>query len=260
MLEQSGVRSALPLQLDVSRFAPSGESLLSNAKEVTKNACPTIRVRLRRTSLLPSSFQGHASKGRPWPYEALATSMSLNPLHDDSTRPPEGAGRCCLSGSGRRRVGYRFAQRQPTNSAPEASGRGSRPVRRPSGGAAQRGERHGCCESRDGPGTARARRPSEQRRSEGSLREAKTRMSGQAFWFLLGVCKRDSPEGAKRETSNCSGNPERAPDSPGLPIRPESSSPQLREEHSSCGRHPDWHPMANLWRTSAIIDCPRMPP
>ena len=29
-------------------------------------------------------------KGHPWPITALATSMSLNPFHGDSTRPPEG--------------------------------------------------------------------------------------------------------------------------------------------------------------------------
>ncbi|WP_230125655.1 hypothetical protein, partial [Pseudomonas sp. Bi70] len=29
-------------------------------------------------------------KGHPWPIAALATSMSLNPFHGDSTRPPEG--------------------------------------------------------------------------------------------------------------------------------------------------------------------------
>ena len=45
---------------------------------------------LRRGSRAPSPLQGHATKGRPWPIVALATSMSLNPFHGDSTRPPEG--------------------------------------------------------------------------------------------------------------------------------------------------------------------------
>ena len=45
---------------------------------------------LRRGSLAPSPLQGHAAKGHPWPIAALATSMSLNPFHGDSTRPPEG--------------------------------------------------------------------------------------------------------------------------------------------------------------------------
>ena len=33
---------------------------------------------------------GPPTKGHPWPIVALATSMSLNPFHGDSTRPPEG--------------------------------------------------------------------------------------------------------------------------------------------------------------------------
>jgi len=42
-------------------------------------------------SLAPSLFLGHAAKGHPWPIAALAASMPLNPLHNDSTRPPDGA-------------------------------------------------------------------------------------------------------------------------------------------------------------------------
>ena len=42
-------------------------------------------------SLAPSLLQGHAAKGHPWPIASLAASMPLNPLHNDSTRPPDGA-------------------------------------------------------------------------------------------------------------------------------------------------------------------------
>ncbi len=60
-------------------FAPSGESLLSNDTKGTKRSCPIIRVSLRETPLAPSKFQGHASTGHPWPNDALAASMPLNP-------------------------------------------------------------------------------------------------------------------------------------------------------------------------------------
>src|SRR3990167_11110532 len=40
-------------------------------------------------SLAPSLLQGPAAKGHPWPIAALAASMPLNPLRNDSTRPPE---------------------------------------------------------------------------------------------------------------------------------------------------------------------------
>ena len=88
-------------------FALLGESLLAVAPKGTKKSCPYIRVSLRSTSLTPSLFQGHAAKGHPWPIAALgfgilrrstsyihvvvAAFMPLNPLHNDSVRPPEGA-------------------------------------------------------------------------------------------------------------------------------------------------------------------------
>jgi len=40
-------------------------------------------------SLAPSLLQGPAAKGHPWPIAALAASMPLNPLRNDSARPPE---------------------------------------------------------------------------------------------------------------------------------------------------------------------------
>jgi len=70
----------------------TGESLsLACPRESNqREGHPDIRPRLRRGSLAPSPLQGHAAKGHPWPVAALATSMSLNPLRGDSTRPPEG--------------------------------------------------------------------------------------------------------------------------------------------------------------------------
>ena len=54
-----------------------------------------------RCARLPSSIiaPGAAAKGHPWPIAALAASMPLNPFHNDSTRPPDGAfGVVCESG------------------------------------------------------------------------------------------------------------------------------------------------------------------
>ena len=76
-----------------SWFRPSRAShflLLAQEKVTKEKGTPFIRPRLRRGSLVPSPLQGHATKGHPWPIVALATSMSLNPLRGDSTRPPEG--------------------------------------------------------------------------------------------------------------------------------------------------------------------------
>ena len=76
-------------------------------------------------------------KGHPWPITALAPSMSLNPLHGDSTRPPEGdLGVVCEI----------VHQEQKPNATdfdlPEMSqARDLVPFRRPSGGVAQGGSR-----------------------------------------------------------------------------------------------------------------------
>ena len=48
-------------------------------------------LRFAPGAFTPSSLQGHAPKGHPWPIVALAASMPLNPFHDDSVHPPEGA-------------------------------------------------------------------------------------------------------------------------------------------------------------------------
>ena len=152
-------------------FAPYGRlTFFACAKKVSKETHPCIRPRLRRGSLAPSPLQGHATKGRPWPIVALATSMSLNPFHGDSTRPTEGDfGVVCEIAP----------QEQNPNTTdfdlPEMSqARDLVPFRRPSGGVAQGDEPHGCGEipmaaPLKGPGMAHVSRPPEQRRSEGSF-------------------------------------------------------------------------------------------
>ena len=79
-------------------FALHGESLFPNAEKVTKNACPSIRVSLRSTSLIPSALRGPAYKGHPWPFTPLAASMPLAPLRADSIRPSERGVRSRLAG------------------------------------------------------------------------------------------------------------------------------------------------------------------
>ena len=71
-------------RIDVLLTSP--ESLLR--AKVTKTLRPIIRPRLRRGSLIPSPFQRPAAKGHPWPIAALAASIPLNLLHDDSIHPP----------------------------------------------------------------------------------------------------------------------------------------------------------------------------
>ena len=80
-----------------SGFALLGESLLAVAPKGTKRSCPTIRVSLRSTALVPSPLRGPAYKGHPWPFTPFAASMPLTPLRNDCTRPPEkGDWRCSL--------------------------------------------------------------------------------------------------------------------------------------------------------------------
>ena len=152
-------------------FAPYGRlTFFACAKKVSKETHPYIRPRLRRGSLAPSPLQGPATKGHPWPIAALATSMSLNPFHGDSTRPPEGdLGVVCEI----------VLQEQKPNATdfdlPEIlQARDPVPFRRPSGGVAWGSEPHGCGEipmaaPLKGPGMALVSRPPERRRSEGSF-------------------------------------------------------------------------------------------
>jgi len=123
---------------------PSGQPAAVTSLRFVALACPresnqreghpTIRPRLRRGSLAPSPLQGHAAKGHPWPIAALATSMSLNPLRGDSTRPPEGdLGVVCTIAVEEQRQGTDAAN---FNFAKITQARGPVPFRRPSGGVA----------------------------------------------------------------------------------------------------------------------------
>ena len=77
---------------------------------------------------------GPPTKGHPWPIAALATSMSLNPLRGDSTRPPEGdLGVACTIAVEEQRQRPDAAN---SNSAKITQARDLVPFRRPSGGVA----------------------------------------------------------------------------------------------------------------------------
>ncbi len=73
------------------RFRSDERVSFGIAPKETKRSSPGIRPQLRWGSLAPSLLRGHAAMGHPWPIAALAASMPLNPLHNDSGRPPEGA-------------------------------------------------------------------------------------------------------------------------------------------------------------------------
>jgi len=120
-----------------SWFRPSRAShflLLAQEKVTKEKGTPFIRPRLRRGSLVPSPLQGHATKGHPWPIVALATSMSLNPFHGDSIRPPEGdLGVVCTIAVEEQRQGTDAAN---FNFAKFMQARDPVPFRRPSVGVA----------------------------------------------------------------------------------------------------------------------------
>ncbi len=179
-----------------SGFALLGASLFSNAKKVSKNACPCIRVSLRSTSLIPSSFRGPAYKGHPWPFTPLAASMPLAPLHEDSIRPPERGVRCRLVD---RAHGYKQSDLLLPLFKNFRTTRTQFPFRRPNVGAAKGDARHGCRARSDGTWMSLRDGP----RSGAGAREvlrSKTRMLGwPSFWLLfLGHSRKsDSPSRAK---------------------------------------------------------------
>ena len=78
-----------------------------------------------------------------------------------------------------------------------------RPFSRVSGIVVEGVERHGCRESRDGPGMAHRGVPLEWRWSKRTRSEAQSRMQGQALLVPFGGaghpgdCKRDPPSGAE---------------------------------------------------------------
>ena len=76
--------------------SPHRATYFSSRGKVGKTLAPDIRPRLRRGSLTPSLLRGLAAKGHSWPIASLAASMPLNPLRNDSVRPPEGGVWSCL--------------------------------------------------------------------------------------------------------------------------------------------------------------------
>ena len=122
----------------------------SNQRESAPDIQPCPSLRYGPGSFVPSTFQGHAAKGRPWPIAALAASMPLNPLHADSTHLPDGthANRTHNAPTSKNlqidmcELPSRLQQARNIH------------VRRPSRGVALRGIWHGCQMRNDGPGTA----------------------------------------------------------------------------------------------------------
>ena len=117
---------------DTSRFAPPNDSLFfvcgsppGAKKSKQKKAPPDIRPRLRRGSLTPSSLQGRAAKGHPWPIASLAASMPLNPLRNDSVRPPEGGVWSCLKALYSFPDGSHAPRGNPSRDAPRHRAAGS---------------------------------------------------------------------------------------------------------------------------------------
>ena len=72
-------------------FSPSRASHFCRDKSNQNRLPRHPALRFAPGALTPSSLQGHASKGHPWPIVALAASLPLNPFHNDSVHPPEGA-------------------------------------------------------------------------------------------------------------------------------------------------------------------------
>lgn len=83
----------------------------------------------------------------------------------------------------------KIASLVPTRTARQATP--NAPFRRPNGIAAQRGERHGCRESREGPWMALARRPSEQRWSEASRAQRDPDAGARPFGSFWGDCQKE---------------------------------------------------------------------
>ncbi len=143
-----------------------------------------------QTSLALALLRGPAYKGHPWPFKPLAASMRLVPLRNTSTRPPEG-------------------DRSPSRPEVRASlvclfcrvsSDTNRPFRRVSAIVVEGVERHGCRESRDGPGMALRGVPLEWRWSERTRSEAQGRMAGQAFLVtFVATDKSDPPSRAEQK-------------------------------------------------------------
>ena len=129
-------------------------SLLAQER-CAKEGHPDIRVSLRETSLAPALLRGPAYKGRPWPLSGAAVGISPHPCGSSPyATPPLGL----LKGTWASSARSRFKSKSQT--LPIFMLRRCRklanwfPFRRPSGVAVEGVERHGCRESRDGPGMA----------------------------------------------------------------------------------------------------------
>lgn len=131
---------------------------------------------------------GPPTKCHPWPIAALAASMPLNPLHNDSTRPPDGAfGVACEIGDpvlNRADITALAAMYRSVSSVLASTKRSNTAIPE----SRQEAECRCCGEgrlawmpneerwARDGS----LRRPSEQRRSEGSFAQ-RNPDAGRAF-------------------------------------------------------------------------------
>jgi hypothetical protein len=179
----------------MSRLLAGRVTFSSRGKSNQKRLPRHPALRFAPGSFAPSPFQGPGAKGHPWPIAPLAASMPLNPFHDDSAHPPEGAGVAC--GCGVASVGCYSPEgqyivpvwwaacgettlrkqflRTPLERAALRNHQATRsriPVRRPSGGVAQGDEPHGCGERRKGAWTPLVRWPPERHRREGTPPQA----------------------------------------------------------------------------------------
>jgi len=148
------IRCAHPAGQPVAVTTLRYVSLLAQER-CAKEGHPTIRVSLRETSLAPALLRGPAYMGRPWPFKRgrhryLAASMRLVPLRNTSTRPPEGDQVASLRHLWKIKVGSVWILLLRRDLKDDAQV----PFRRPSEITVEGVERHGCRESRDGPGMA----------------------------------------------------------------------------------------------------------
>ena len=119
------ISSQLP-SISTPPVSPRRATYFSSRGKVGKTLAPDIRPRLRRGSLTPSLLQGPAARGHPWPIASLAASMPLNPLRNDSVRPPEGGSWSCLMVARRAGAIIREVQEKLSDSSEPKSPSGGR--------------------------------------------------------------------------------------------------------------------------------------
>ena len=120
--------------------------------------------------------------------------MPLNPLHTDSAHPPEGNVSPCIALSCSGQLRWNAKLRWSDHPRQKAECR-----------CCAAGFEAGRRESSDAPWMALRSVPAKRHRSEGSLRKAKTRMPGGAFFCLpcfAETKKSEAPCGAQQELSN----------------------------------------------------------